>query len=372
MSTTKISWTDLTLNPVIGCTHAAYQAGGRKMAHPGCLNCYAETMCSRVLPGFEVHNRCSSGGKWTGKIEVLHERLSWPFTRKEYKQRRDDKPRRCFLTSLSDMGHPALSETDWMAINGMMVLAPWIIWQDLTKRPERQAALLKRYSPAKCVEAFRSRLTDEQADECLNSRAASLWNQQPLRHWEDFRHIQRYVSISDQPTADALIPLLLQMPAAVRGVSLEPMIGPVDLSRWLRPHQSLNPDGYGGGIPVGWTTDFRRVNHVIIGGESGRGARPFALEWAEDVVEQCQSAKVPCFVKQLGSQPVVHATNPDRGLFPPHPMTLTDWARCHIRIFGGRVEGDDTVLWPKPTGKGEDMREWPASLRVRQHVGDKS
>lgn len=327
MSATKISWTDLTLNPVIGCAHAGYAAeDGKKMAHPGCQHCYAETMCSRALPGFEAHNRCASGGKWTGKVEVLHERLAWPFVRKEYMPRRDGERRRCFLTSLSDMGHPALSEMDWMAVQGMMLLTPWIIWQDLTKRPERQAMLLRKYTPVQCVDA----LCRSNAIVARHAPPYELWHGfSGSRTWDSFPHIHRYVSVSDQSTADALIPLLLQMPAAVRGVSLEPMIDRVNIERFMRP-------SWGDLTPRNTCPLMPYLNHVIVGGESGRGARPFDLQWALDVIEQCREARVPCFVKQVGSNPI------------EGPMIL-----------------------PRLTSsKGDNPIEWPEALRVQQNVGD--
>ena len=101
--------------------------------------------------------------------------------------------------------------------------------------------------------------------------------------WRKTKNIHRYVSVSDQSTADALIPALLDMPAAVRGVSLEPMVGPVDLAPWLG-----------------------KLQHVIVGGESGRKARPCDLAWIAEVVKQCKAAGVPCFVKQVGAKPVAY------------------------------------------------------------------
>ena len=358
MSTTSIGWTDLTLNPVIGCTHAGYQgADGKKQAHPGCLNCYAEGMCSRKLPGFTGHNKCSSKGKWTGEIQMLYERLAWPFMRKEYQPRKDGKQRRCFLTSLSDMGHPALAESDWMAVQGMMLLSPWIIWQDLTKRPERQRVLLEKYSPAECVDAFCSAKPGGYA---VNGRD---WLKDGWRNeWIAYKHIHRYVSVSDQATADALIPELLKMPCAVRGVSLEPMIGPLDLTAYLKPlceqcegtgyySPSTGRAGTGGQIceDFGDCTDGLQpslLNHVIVGGESGRGRgiRPFALEWALDVIEQCKAAKVACFIKQMGSKPYTEDV--------------------------GRWEWFDADKPIQFTGKGDNPIEWPEVLRVQQNVGD--
>ena len=324
MSTTKIAWTDLTLNPVIGCTHAAYrpQDETKAVAHPGCQNCYAEVMCSRTLPGFEVHNECSQGGRWTGKVEVIHDRLLWPFTRKEYRPRLDGTKRRCFLTSLGDLGHPSLKVQDWMAIQGMMLLADWIIWQDLTKRPIVQENRLKQYSPMECVAAWREVVGQDMARQYVQFEEPEEWHLLG-RKWHHFTHIHRYVSVSDQPTVDALIPDLLEMPAAVRGISLEPMLAPVDLTRWID-----------------------RLDHVIIGGESGRKARPFDPQWAADVLNQCREAGKPCFVKQMGSD--------------PYTEDVTQW------------EWFDADSPLQLSGKGEDMNEWPECLRVRQQVGHKT
>lgn len=118
------------------------------------------------------------------------------------------------------------------------------------------------------------------------------------------------VSVEDQQRADLRIPALLDTPAAVRFLSCEPLLGPVDLTRIRR-------------IPVGGS-----IAWVIVGGESGAGARPMELDWARTLVEQCKAAYVPVFVKQLGSV----------------------WA-------GG--------------GHGGDMGAWPADLRVREFPSDR-
>lgn len=346
MSKTSIAWTDMTLNPIIGCTHAGYvDTDGVKRAHPGCTNCYAEVMCSRKLPGFEPHNRCSISGRWTGQIEVLYDRLIWPFTRPEYNPKRDGTQKRCFLTSLSDMGHPALPEADWMAINGMMVLAPWIRWQDLTKRPERQRDLLRAHSPIDCARAALKRIGELGLD--TDGAVARL--SRPLmaiqrQGWEDIYYVHRYVSVSDQPTADSLLPLLLEMPAAVRGISLEPMLGPVNLA-----FSAFNGADSFGQMPG--------IDHVIVGGESGRNARPFALEWALDIIDQCRRARVPCFVKQMGSKPYVE--DPDFW-----PEFFSDDDGWYITGQGG----NSWSKWVRMKGSGSDPAEWPEELRVRQHV----
>lgn len=333
---TKIEWTHytapdgkvvkgFTLNPAKGCSHAAYQptSGGHKVAHPGCQNCYAEGFCKRNL-----HGEAATVGRWDGTIETYPERLSWPFTK--FKARRDGLPRIGFTHSESDPGHPNYPEDFWMAVQGAMLLSPWIIWKDLTKRPERQRALLEKYSPAQCVDAF---CRAKPGGYCVNGKD---WLRDGWRNeWGAYRHIHRYVSVSDQATADALIPELLKMSAAVRGVSLEPMVERVDLTQIRCGHNNDPIDVLSG---IDWRMELgqpRTIQHVIIGGESGRNARPFDLQWAEDVIEQCKRVGVPVYMKQMGSNPI------EGPMILPRPMS----------------------------GKGGDPSEWPEALRVRQHVG---
>lgn len=344
---TKIEWTHYTatggnvvrgatLNPIKGCSHAAYQpvTGGPKQAHPGCTHCYAEGFCAR-----NMHGEAATVGRWDGTIEFYLERLAWPFVKPGFRTRKDGMPTIVFLCSESDMGHPGLDRPvmsiwmegrkrielgpvdgieAWKAINGMMLLSPHIIWKDLTKRPEIQQERLDRWGPAKCVDAVADIIGRALTDHTNTNR---LRIEYPLK-WEDARHIHRYVSVSDQATADALIPELLRIPAAVRGVSAEPLLGPVDLSGWLNRTQHTQ-----------WgCTRLPSIDHAIIGGESGRGARPFDLAWARDVIRQCREAGVPVYMKQTGNNPLGFGE--------------------HIIIR-----------------KGSDPLEWPEDLRVREHVG---
>lgn len=131
------------------------------------------------------------------------------------------------------------------------------------------------------------------------------------------------VSVEDQATADERIPLLLRTPAAVRFVSYEPALGPVNLLRYMSvPLAEIdNP-----GAMLDW---------VIVGGESGPGARPFDIQWARNTVAQCKAAGVACFVKQVGSVPM------ERGERWRYEPKLKD-------------------------RKGGDWEEWPEDLRVRE------
>ncbi len=151
------------------------------------------------------------------------------------------------------------------------------------------------------------------------------------------------VSVEDQQRADERIPLLLQVPARVRFLSVEPLLGPVDLC-------SCNPKW-----PDRHSRDCRllSLDWVIIGGESGPRARPCHVEWVRSLVQQCKAAGTPCFIKQLGSKPVIGCArckdNPYWG------RTLSSWTRC-----------PDCGLKGPRDPKGGDPAEWPADLRVRE------
>lgn len=174
-------------------------------------------------------------------------------------------------------------------------------------------------------------------------------------------------SVENQEQADARIPELLKIPARVRFISAEPLLGPIDLTNFLANNaifkaefwnQSGSKDAirradgsyicctndgvvYRDGVDIRW---------VIVGGESGTDARPFGLDWAHDIIEQCQWAGIPCFVKQMGSRP---------------------YASTLAKSFGWAMTSWDTTerdkYWIKLMDKkGGDMSEWPQGLQVRQ------
>jgi protein gp37 len=148
------------------------------------------------------------------------------------------------------------------------------------------------------------------------------------------------VSVEDQQRADERIPALLRTPAAVRFLSVEPQLGPVDLTSigsWRgEPLSALEEQvGHVERPPVDW---------VIVGGESGPGARPFHLEWARTIVEQCKAAGVAVFVKQLGADPI---EGTDHRSDHPDP----DLLRYPLHLLNK---------------KGGDPLEWPPDLRVRE------
>jgi hypothetical protein len=161
-------------------------------------------------------------------------------------------------------------------------------------------------------------------------------------------------SVESQKYADERIPLLLQTPAAVRFLSVEPMLEAVDL---------VSVDGGGGykfnclsdRVPFGHYEYKTGIDWVIAGGESGRGARPFNLAWAESLLKQCRVAGVPFFMKQVGSNPVGDGL----GMAEVH----------HGKPEARYAQGSHArVLWDS---KGGTMSEWPEHLRVREFPAEK-
>ncbi|MGH2731424.1 MAG: DUF5131 family protein [Actinomycetota bacterium] len=276
----KIQWCDHSFNPWWGCARVS----------PGCANCYAERLAARW-----GHDLWAKRGP-RRRFGEAHwgEPLRW-----NRRAEREGRRARVFCASMADVfeDHPALAperEKLWRLIEQ----TPWLEWQLLTKRPENVGGM---------------------------APWGSSW---PPNVWLG-------VSAENQEFAERRIHRLLQIPAALRFVSAEPLVGPIDL-RGLRAPNSAPID-----CPGGEVIDPRdgidaacpdRIHWVIAGGESGPGARPMDLAWARRLVADCRSVGVPVFVKQLGS-----AWAKDRHADP---------------------KGGDWELWPKDLA----VREMPASL----------
>jgi protein gp37 len=294
----KMEWTEKTWNPIRGCSRVS----------DGCVNCYAEEIAARFSgPGkpYEgLAKRINHDARWTGKVRFIEERLDAPLHWK--------KPSRIFVNSMSDLFHEKVKD-EWIdRIFAVMATACQHTFQVLTKRPARMAD----YAQA-LVDGRRGLPPVWDEGEQRERHCAGL----PPNVWLG-------VSVEDQATADERIPLLLETPAAVRWVSYEPALGPVDFSSWL-----------GGGLD--W---------IVVGGESGPGARRFDLAWARQTIAQCRAAGVSVFVKQMGSRPIVRR----------HPVPRDAWEP---------VTGQNGQPIRLTNTKGGDMAEWPTALRVREYPG---
>jgi protein gp37 len=183
-----------------------------------------------------------------------------------------------------------------------------------------------------CYELYRPAFDYGQCDD---GKIDDIWCQLPLQN------VWLGVSVEDQKTADERIPYLLASPAAVRWLSCEPLLGPINLRNVYDQYRR-----FGGeldvlrGIVKGQCHTTGRVDWVVVGGESGPNARPMNVGWLRSIVDQCKAASVPVFVKQLGSK----------------PETFTN----HGRVLNA------VALKSK---KGGDMGEWPEDLRVREYPG---
>lgn len=316
---TSIEWTDSTWNPVRGCTRVS----------PGCQKCYAERVAARFSgPGLAYEGlarRAANGeARWTGKVELVEKHLLDPLSWR--------KPRKIFVNSMSDLFHEDVPE-DWIdTIFAVMALAPRHTFQILTKRPERMQKYLSG-----------PQLRQHVAAACPRGWSLS-YEGRILADWP-LPNVWLGVSVEDQKRADERIPLLLETPAAVRFLSVEPLLEEVSF-RWAKWEPLWNQPG---GNPKGTKhlDGLRRLDWVIVGGESGPGARPCNVKWIRSIVEQCRKADVACFVKQLGAHYVDEENgvggvlaNPDLQLVPP------------IRKLRNR--------------KGGDIEEFPEMLRVRE------
>jgi protein gp37 len=275
-----IEWTDATWNPTRGCSRVSPGCGGP--GHAG--GCYAEGVAARFSnPGFPYHGfaeRKRTGSKWTGKVALIDHMLTVPLGW--------TKPRRIFVNSMSDLFHEALSDDAIDKVFAVMALCSQHTFQVLTKRPMRMRDYFSCSTSDICERIIF-------AASCLGHphcfTAADLWTLWPLPN------VWLGTSVEDQERADERIPLLLETPAAVRFLSCEPLLGPLEISPWLNTMvESVDIPGY-----PAWTRGFLpAIDWVICGGESGPRARPMHPDWARGLRDQCDFARIPFFFKQWG------------------------------------------------------------------------
>ena len=252
---TGIEWTDATWNPVTGCTKVS----------SGCKHCYAERDWARLSANQKTRYFDRAFTDVQCHADVLTLPLRWT------------KPRRIFVNSMSDLFHPDVPDRFIADVFGIMAAAREHTFQVLTKRPERALQLLG----AGCMGRFES-----DVEECL-----ALYSHNDLP-WP-LPNVWLGVSAEDQDTFDERHEYLLNTPAAVRFLSFEPLLGPID-AEFDEVAIGLEPDGYGNTAILGG------IDWVIAGGESGPKARPMHPEWLASLRNQCKSANIPFLFKQWG------------------------------------------------------------------------
>ncbi len=325
---TGIEWTDASWNPIVGCS----------IVSPGCTNCYAMKQAYRIEKMSEGAGRKShyagttrqskAGAVWTGKVNlapdhIITQPLRWK------------RPRKIFVNSMGDLFHEDVSD-DWIdRIFAVMALCPQHTFQILTKRADRMRDYMKALGN---IDGFK------RLEICARDMGYTfMFEGLPLVPFP-IPNVWLGVSVEDQKRADERIPSLLSTPAAVRFLSCEPLLGPVDLGKWLpgcnecqmtcgwrsgatdypeeekcnycsKRYKSDSPEEFCAKCGkqdlsficpkcdsdvVNSHPETECIDWIIVGGESGPGARPMNPDWARRLRDQCQAAHVPFFFKQWG------------------------------------------------------------------------
>lgn len=282
-----ISWTDQTWNPIRGCTRVS----------EGCRNCYAETIAARFSgPGQPYEGLAAMKGgdaRWTGKVVLAEKHLTDPL--------RWRRPRRIFVNSMSDLFHESVPDAWIHEIFAVMAAAPQHNFQVLTKRPARMREVVTDLYSRNLGQWLETLVLHPAGPRELGDLLARTVFGPPLPN------IWLGVSAEDQDAADTRLPDLLATPAAVRFVSCEPLLGPIDLYNGdpdprLGGHEATQTfigDWWEPGDPPKGPARHG-LDWVIVGGESGPGARPMHPDWARSLRDQCIVAEVPFHFKQHG------------------------------------------------------------------------
>ena len=297
---TGIEWTDATWNPTAGCDYVS----------PGCKNCYAAKLAGRLARMGQAKyagttRRVTAGGRgldvWNGVLNTSPETLEKPLRWKT--------GRRIFVNSMSDLFHAEVPFEFIDRVFAVMALTPQHTYQVLTKRPERMRDYIlgvgqSSRDPASAVrgaalaEWVRGALGGSAVQRLIEASDAGWWE------WRHMPNVWLGTSVEDQKRADERIPHLLRTPAAIRFLSCEPLLGPVSLHAWMGHWIGTDfvdaPPTRVGGREIQNRIRVPKLHWIIVGGESGPGARPMHPDWARSLRDQCQAAGVPFHFKQAG------------------------------------------------------------------------
>lgn len=273
----NIEWCTKTWPLMYGCARVS----------DGCTHCYAE---QRWVPRFqanpglkELYNSgiVDSNRNWTGKVVMLDRNLDWPL--------RIKKPERIFVNPFSDLFHEAVPDQFIDQVFWRMAWCKQHLFMILTKRPLRMKVYCNGMDKLDRKE-----------------RAIRILVSGGVKHFPEAIHnsgldwpianVALGVSVENQAMADQRIPHLLRTPATTRFISYEPALGPVDFSEYLKPEKTC--DGHGA-----WLCEDdcykSPLDQIIVGAESGKGARPMEVDWVRSIVAQCREVGVAVFVKQF-------------------------------------------------------------------------
>ncbi|MDP9267286.1 MAG: phage Gp37/Gp68 family protein [Acidobacteriota bacterium] len=356
---TSIEWTDATWNPIRGCSRVS----------EGCRHCYAEAVAARFSGAGQAYEGLAelkiigqgtpaehTAPHWTGRVRLVPEHLADPIRWK--------KPRRIFVNSMSDLFHEKLPFETIAKVFAVMALSPQHTFQVLTKRPQRMLEFFTWARDIAWPKLFPWDVPDYGVEanvvlQFLSDAEAGIAvsKDEDPPAWP-LPNVWLGVSVEDQESADARIPLLLNMPAAVRWISAEPLLGPIILKE--RDQPEVNVDwlrGFDGGEPA-----IPGLDWVVGGGESGPGARPMHPAWALALRDQCRAAKVAFFFKQWGAwQPIEYrqGRKPYLKISVPMPSTMKPSTREIVFHAGEPAFAVNMLRVGKhAAGRLLDGREW--------------
>lgn len=337
MGTSRIEWTEATWNPVTGCTPIS----------EGCEHCYAKRMATRL------RGRCGYPEKEPFQVTVHDERLEQPL--------KWGAPRKVFVCSMGDLFHEDVSDENLDDVFDVMALASHHIFMVLTKRPHRMREYMSRLADRigygdlywECDRDVSGDTDPDFSDAQMNrwikkitrleSGMANVSNLK--RDGKPLPNLWLGVTAENQRRADERIPVLLDTPAARRFVSIEPMLGPVDLRLAF-------------GTEGPRQTYIEQLDWVICGGETGPGARPVHPDWVRSLRDQCQMAETPFFFKSWGE----FQTNYDEMLrqsidYKPHSFIdgLT-FVRCGKKQAGRILDGRTWNEEPEDVNVSKEVR----------------
>lgn len=324
---THIEWTDATWNPITGCS----------VVSAGCKHCYAMRLAGTRLRDHPsragLTRQTLIGPVWTGDVRLNEDWLDQPLRWK--------KPRRIFVCAHGDLFHQAVPNAWIDRVFAVMALAPQHTFQVLTKRPERMLDWFQR-NPYKGIIGYADIIRESRPSLCrigISDPNVAPWP-----------NVHLGVSVENQAAADERIPLLLDTPAAIRWISAEPLLGPLDifngdpdprlaghtatatyLGDWWEPGDGLS------------SAPRHGLDWVVAGGESGPGARPSHPAWFRSLRDQCQAAGVPFFFKQWG-----------------------EWLPADQHAATGRLCDDEFALDDDLIGSLHDWPDGACSVHVRK------
>lgn len=332
MGKTSIEWTGRSFNPIRARNSKTGKTGWHcAHASPGCIHCYSENRNKWVGTGLDF----KPGHLQSNSIEIFFD------DRMLMEPLRVKTPEKWFPCSMTDLFGEFVKD-EWIdRIFAVMALCPQHTFQVLTKRSEGMRHYLNDLgAPRRIYELACDMAVEHELNIVLIAPSMRLDQVAPpigprvyLDQWP-LPNVWLGVSAEDQRRWDERTADLKATPAALRWVSMEPMLEPIAMGLGRIHHHPDNQPSEHLDALVRAARDHMggAIHWVVVGGESGPGARPFALEWGTDIVRQCQAAGVPVFVKQIGAKPV-------NGEGARHPIS---------------------------DRKGAIMEEWPAELRVRQ------